>query len=133
MAALFRTMLLHPAVSREVYASSRTGWWAWVLQRATGVLLVGYLLLHIAVISTSQLGADTFDDVLRFVQLPIFAALNVALIAIVLYHTFNGVRVILFDVGVGIRRQAAAFWTCVVLTAAGTGASAILSIPLIFR
>ena len=133
MAALLRTMLLHPTISREVHASSRTGWWAWALQRVTGVLLTGYLLLHIAVISTSQLGADTFDDVLKFVQHPVFAALNIVLIAIVLYHSFNGVRIVLFDVGVGIRQQASAFWTCVALTIAGTGAAAILSIPLIFR
>ncbi len=133
MATRLRTALLHPGVPREVHANSRVGWWAWALQRATGVLLVGYLLLHIVVISTSILGVDAFDAVLEFVQHPVFEALNVALIAIVLYHTFNGVRVVLFDVGIGIRRQAASFWTCVILTATGTGASAVLSVPLIFR
>ena len=125
--------MLHPGVPRELHARTRVGWWAWALQRATGVLLTGYLLLHIAVISTSLLGVSVFDSVLGFVQHPVFEALNVALIAVVLYHTFNGVRVVLFDAGVGLRRQAEAFWACVALTALGAGASFVLSVPLIFR
>ena len=81
---------------------------------------------------TSILGVSAFDSTLGFVQHPVFEALNVALITIVLYHTFNGVRVVLFDVGIGIRRQAGGFWACVALTALGTGASFVLSVPLIF-
>ena len=128
-----KAVLLHSGTSRESLTRSRTGWWAWLLQRITGVLLVAYLFLHIAVISTSQAGEDTFDDVLAFVQHPVFMVLNVGLIAIVLYHSVNGVRVVLFDLGIGIKRQAELFWVGVVLTVAGTGVSAYLSLPLIFR
>ncbi len=133
MAIFFRTVLLHSGISREPHTRTRIGWWAWLLQRVSGVLLVGYLLLHIGIISTSQAGADTFDSVLIFVQHPVFATLNILLIAIVLYHAFNGVRVILFDLGIGIKRQAALVWASVILTGVGTGASAYLSIPLIVR
>jgi succinate dehydrogenase / fumarate reductase cytochrome b subunit len=133
MAGMFRTVLLHAGMSREPHTRTRIGWWAWLLQRVSGILLVGYLFLHIAVISTSQAGADTFDNVLVFVQHPVFATLNIILIAIVLYHTFNGVRVILFDLGIGIGRQASLVWASAILTGVGTGASAYLSIPLIFR
>ena len=132
LAAGIRNALLHPGVPRELHARTRVGWWAWALQRVTGVVLVAYLLVHIAVISTSILGVSAFDSTLSFVQHPVFEALNVALITIVLYHTFNGVRVVLFDVGIGIRRQAGGFWACVALTALGAGASFVLSVPLIF-
>ena len=132
MAAGIRNALLHPGVPRELHARTRVGWWAWALQRVTGVALVAYLLVHIAVISTSILGVSAFDSTLGFVQHPVFEALNVALITIVLYHTFNGVRVVLFDVGIGIRRQAGGFWACVALTVLGAGASFVLSVPLIF-
>ena len=133
MAAMVRTLLLHSGISREAHTRSRIGWWAWLLQRISGVALVGYLFLHIGVIATSQAGADTFDAVLIFVQHPVFAALNIVLIAIVLYHTFNGIRVILFDLGIGIKQQAALVWVSAILTGVGTAASAYLSIPLIFR
>ena len=132
MAARLRTALLHPGVPRELHARTRVGWWAWALQRVTGVVLVAYLLVHICVISTSILGVAAFDSTLSFVQHPVFEALNIGLITIVLYHTFNGVRVVLFDVGIGIRRQAAGFWACVALTALGAGVSFVLSVPLIF-
>ncbi len=133
MATRLRTLLAHSGASREEQVRTRIGWWAWLLQRITGVLLVAYLFLHIAMISTSQAGEDTFNDVLAFVQHPIFMALNLVLIAIVLYHAFNGVRVVLFDLGIGIKRQAELFWISVVLTAIGTGVSGYLSGPLIFR
>ena len=132
LAAGLRNALLHPGVPHELHARTRVGWWAWALQRVTGVVLVAYLLVHIAVISTSILGVAAFDSTLGFVQHPVFEALNIGLITIVLYHTFNGVRVVLFDVGIGIRRQAEGFWTCVALTALGAGASFVLSVPLIF-
>ena len=132
LASGLRNALLHPGVPRELHARTRVGWWAWALQRVTGVVLVAYLLVHIAVISTSILGVAAFDSTLGFVQHPVFEALNIGLITIVLYHTFNGVRVVLFDVGIGIRRQAEGFWTCVALTALGAGASFVLSVPLIF-
>ncbi len=128
-----RSLLLHTSVSRDAHTRTHTGWWAWLLQRVSGVLLVGYLFLHIAVISTSRSGEDGFDSALRIVQHPVLAALDIALIAIVLYHAFNGVRVILFDLGIGIRQQAALFWSSVALTVVGTAITAYLSIPLIVR
>lgn len=133
MVTFLRMVLFHSGISREPHSRTRVGWWAWLLQRVSGVLLVGYLFLHIGVISTSQAGAETFDSVLIFVQHPVFAALNILLIGIVLYHACNGIRVILFDLGIGIERQAALVWASLILTGVGTGASAYLSIPLIFR
>jgi succinate dehydrogenase / fumarate reductase cytochrome b subunit len=133
MVTLVRTLLLHSGTSRDGHTRTRVGWWAWLLQRISGVLLVGYLFLHIGVISTSQAGSETFDGVLKFVQHPLFATLDIVLIAVILYHAFNGIRVIFFDMGVGIRHQAALVWVCAVLTLVGTAAATYLSLPLIFR
>ena len=125
--------MLHTSVGRDSHTLTHTGRWAWLLQRVSGVLLVAYLFLHIAVISTSRSGEEGFDSALRVVQHPVLAALDIVLIAIVLYHAFNGVRVILFDLGIGIGQQAALFWASVTLTVAGTAIAAYLSIPLIVR
>jgi succinate dehydrogenase / fumarate reductase cytochrome b subunit len=102
-----------------------------MLQRVTGLGLVLYLFLHIGVISTAQLGADTFDDVLAVLQTPFFVVLDLLLATAVLYHGLNGVRVILIDLGIGIGRQAELFWACLVLTALTMAVVTFFSFPLI--
>ena len=129
----FRGLPVHGTAFQDRYSGTRAGWWAWFLQRLTGVALVGYLFLHIAVISTARAGADTFDDVLIVLQKPFFVVLDLFLIAAVLYHSFNGVRVLLFDLGIGIEQQASLFWVCMLLTAVVTGVAAYFSLPLILR
>lgn len=90
-----------------------TGIWAYLLHRLSGLFLVGYLFLHIAVISTaaSKNGRVNFNQTLGFLQQPFFVVLDVLLIGVVLYHAANGIRVILFDMGFLIRRQRTVFWT----------------------
>lgn len=124
---------LHSSVQRRRYTQTRIGWWAWLFQRVSGLALVGYLFLHIAVISTALGGADTFDSVLKMLQRPIFVVLDLGLVATVLYHSLNGLRVVLFDVGLGIRQQAALFWACVVVTGATMAVATYFSLPLILR
>lgn len=95
--------------------------------------MVGYLFLHIAVISTARAGEDAFDSVLILLQTPFFVVLDLFLIAAVLYHALNGVRVLLFDLGIGLNQQAGLFWVCMVLTTILTGLAGYFSLPLIFR
>lgn len=133
MAAPLRTFLACSGLSRDRLSGSRAGWWAWLLQRVTGLGLVLYVFLHIGVISTAQLGAATFDGVLAVLQTPFFVVLDLLLAAAVLYHGLNGVRVILIDLGIGISRQVELFWACLLLTALTMAAVTYLSFPLIVR
>ena len=133
MALSFKALSLHRGASLDRNAGTRAGWWAWFLQRLTGVALVGYLFLHILVISTVQAGQDAFDSVLIVLQKPFFVVLDLFLIAAVVYHALNGVRVLLFDLGIGLKRQAGLFWVCMVLTTILTLMVGYFSLPLIFR
>ena len=133
MALSFKALSLHRGASLDRSAGTRAGWWAWFLQRLTGVALVGYLFLHILVISTVQAGQDAFDSVLIVLQKPFFVVLDLFLIAAVVYHALNGVRVLLFDLGIGLKRQAGLFWVCMVLTTILTLVAGYFSLPLIFR
>jgi len=54
------------------------------------------------------------------------------LVTAVIYHGLNGLRVILFDLGIGIKRQKALFWGAFVLAAAGFGFVLKVFWPLIF-
>ncbi len=133
MAERFRFLPLHNSLSHDRNSGTRSGWYAWLFQRLTGIGLVGYLFLHIGVISTGQWGDKTFDQVLIFLQTPVFVVLDLLLVAVVLYHALNGVRVVLFDLGVGIRQQAALFWLILGLTTAALAVATYFSLPLIFR
>ena len=133
MALSFKTLSLHGGASLDRNAGTRAGWWAWFLQRLTGVALVGYLFLHILVISTVQAGEDVFDSVLIVLQKPFFVVLDLFLIAAVLYHALTGVRVLLFDLGIGLKQQAGLFWVCMGLTTILTAVAGYFSLPLIFR
>ena len=44
-------------------------------------------------------------------------ALDFLLVFVVIYHAMNGLRVVLFDVGLGIRRQKAVFWVTMAIAA----------------
>lgn len=74
-----------------------TGFLSFVLRRFTGVMLVLYLLLHIWVIGSALSGEGTFDERLNFVQTPLFKVAEVALLAAVIYHAFDGIRLLLVN------------------------------------
>jgi len=99
--------------------------WAWVLHRISGVVIALYGIAHLWVISNSRIreGAG-FDHIMEFFERPWLLAMELLLLWAVLYHTFNGFRILLFDLGIGIRVQKPLFWglmaLAVLIQAAGT-------------
>ena len=88
----------------------RTGTAAWILQRLSGLFLTLYLLVHIIVIGTAVRGEDAFDKLLANFEKAPFLVLDAGLVGVVVFHAFNGLRLILFDFTVGLRFQKALFW-----------------------
>lgn len=72
-----------------------TGFISFFLRRLTGLALVAYLFMHIMVIGSANGGPASFDAVLNFVQSPIFKLLEIALLAAVVYHAVDGIRVLI--------------------------------------
>ena len=100
-----------------------TGFISFALRRITGVALVLYLFLHMWVIGSANLGAKTFNARLNLVQTPIFKLAEIALLAAVVYHAFDGIRLMIvhyFDVS-NYRKSLfyAAFVLSALLTIAG--------------
>lgn len=83
---------------------------AWVFHRVTGLLLSLYLVIHIWVVRTISQGPEGFNRVMAAVQMPIFLLFEVGLLGAVLYHTLNGVRLLLIDTGWGVRHQKGLFF-----------------------
>jgi succinate dehydrogenase / fumarate reductase cytochrome b subunit len=92
-----------------------TGMWAWVLHRITGLGLVFYIILHTVLMGVSLLsGKESFDSTLSILMgHPVFEFLDILLLGSVLYHGLNGIRILLFDIGIGVwvRTQKNLFWT----------------------
>jgi succinate dehydrogenase / fumarate reductase, cytochrome b subunit len=100
-----------------------TGFISFVLRRFTGVLLVLYLLLHMWVIGGINSGETTFNDRMDFLGKPLFHVLEIGLLAAVIYHGFDGIRLLIvhyFDV-TEYRKSLfyAAFAVSVILTIVG--------------
>ena len=112
---------------------SGVGMWAFVLHRITGVALIFYLLMHIAVISTSLRGPDAFNKLLAVLTSPLFIVLDLGLLAAILFHGLNGVRIVLFDTGVGIRQQKAIFWALMAIATVIWFATLYLTLPHIMK
>lgn len=96
----------------QVWRPMAVGMWAWWLQRVTGLGLVGYLFLHVFLMGPSLLrGSSAFDRMLSMLMgSKPFLLLDLALLAAVLVHGINGIRLILFDLGLGIPHQKKVFW-----------------------
>lgn len=72
-----------------------TGFISFVLRRFTGVVLVLYLLLHIWVIGGINGGDSTFNDRMKFLESPFFRIAEIGLLAAVIYHGFDGIRLLM--------------------------------------
>jgi len=91
-----------------------TGMWAWILHRITGLGLVFYIILHTILMAGSLLsGKEDFDSTLSVLMgHPVFEFLDILLLGTVFYHGLNGIRILLFDIGIGVRvrTQKNLFW-----------------------
>jgi succinate dehydrogenase cytochrome b subunit len=96
--------LLSSRLSHKSQMWDATGMWAWILHRITGLGLVFYILLHTILMGVSLLsGKQGFDATLSVLMgHPVFELLDTMLLGGVLYHGFNGIRILLFDVGIGV-------------------------------
>ena len=87
------------------------GHWAFSLNRVTGLGLVFYLYLHLAVLSMLLRGEDAWSGFLELATTPVFLGLDVLLIFGLLFHGLNGLRVALVGTGLAPNRQHALVWS----------------------
>ena len=88
--------------SAEGWRGTRAGMWAWLIQRAAAVALLGAVAAHLVN--------------------PYRRPVRAALLALVLLHALLGVRALLLDVGVPLRWATPLFVLALGLSAAHFGA-----------
>ncbi|MGH2771963.1 MAG: succinate dehydrogenase, cytochrome b556 subunit [Actinomycetota bacterium] len=102
------------------------GMWSWILHRGSGLAVFGFLLIHILDTSLVMFGPAAYNTVAKFYEGPVFRPLEVLLMFFVIYHAFNGLRVIVLDLWPRTSRYQA------VMTLAVTVITAMLFIPSAF-
>lgn len=94
----------------------KAGSWAYALNRITGIGLVVYLYLHLAVLSMLLRGPGLWDAFVALARSPYFLALDVILFAGALIHGLNGLRLALTSFAIGVKIQKALFSIVMIVT-----------------
>lgn len=81
------------------------GMLAYVGMRFSGIALVVYLYLHLVILKQLADGPAAWDAFVDLARQPAFLLLDVILIAGILGHGLNGLRLALVGFGIGISRQ----------------------------
>jgi len=68
------------------------GQWAFALSRLAGVGVLGFLLIHILDVALVPLAPDLYDRTVTGYATPFLVPMEVALVAAVVYHALNGLR-----------------------------------------
>jgi len=99
----------------DLFLNFNTGTVAWLFHRISGLALVFYLCLHTFAIGTAQYGKRPFDATLTFLQSPFFKFLEVALIAAVLYHLLNGLRLVFIELTLLTKSHKLIWWLIMIV------------------
>lgn len=90
--------------------------WSWVAHRVTGVLLFFFLFAHVLDTSLVRVSPDAYDKVIATYKNPIVNLMEVGLVGALLFHAFNGLRLVLVDFwSKGPRYQRQMLWVVVAL------------------
>lgn len=94
----------------------REGMWSWVAHRVTGVLIFFFLFVHVLDTALVRVSPEAYDGVVATYKTPIVALLEYGLVAAILFHALNGLRVIAVDFwSKGPRLQKQMLWTVMVV------------------
>ena len=73
------------------------GMWSWVLHRITGATIFFFLFVHVLDTALVRVSPQAYNEVIETYKTPIVGLMEVGLVAAVLFHALNGIRVILVD------------------------------------
>lgn len=85
-----------PKTHGTLYRGQR-GQWAWVAQRITGVVIFFFLLVHVLDTSLVRVSPEAYNTVIAAYKNPLMGLGEAALVAAIVWHAFNGIRIILVD------------------------------------
>jgi len=112
-----------PSAPAGTLYRGREGMWSWVAHRVTGVLIFLFLLVHVLDTSLVRVSPEAYNAVIGTYHAPIMGLGEAGLVVAIVFHAFNGLRIILVDFwSRGPKYQRTMMWVViglVVVTLAG--------------
>ena len=71
--------------------------WSWVLHRISGATIFFFLFVHVLDTALVRVSPQAYNEIIETYKSPIIGLMEIGLVAAVLYHALNGIRVILID------------------------------------
>jgi succinate dehydrogenase / fumarate reductase cytochrome b subunit len=81
------------------------GQYSWLLHRVSGLAIILFLFAHVVDTAVVGWGPDAYNRVASVYHNPFIRLLELGLVAAVLYHSFNGVKIMLIDFFPGLTRH----------------------------
>lgn len=97
------------------------GYFAFTFQRFSAVIIVFYLYLHYTVLSSLLRGEATYNSIVRYITYgpsDLFLVMDVLLALVIFYHGANGVRLMLNEMGIGLKHHKAFFYAFEIISMA---------------
>ncbi|GAB3559005.1 succinate dehydrogenase, cytochrome b556 subunit [Spelaeicoccus albus] len=86
-----------PKASTGTLYRGHEGMWSWVAHRVTGVGIFFFLLVHVLDTSLVRVSPEAYNAVIGTYKTPIMGLGECALVAAIVFHAFNGLRIIAVD------------------------------------
>ena len=94
------------------------GMWSWVLHRITGVAIFFFLLVHVLDTALVRVSPEAYNAVMATYKTPIMGLGEAVLVAAIVFHAYNGLRIILVDYwSKGAKYHKTMFWIVIGLWA----------------
>ncbi|MGZ4428688.1 MAG: succinate dehydrogenase, cytochrome b556 subunit [Nocardioidaceae bacterium] len=75
----------------------REGMWSWVAHRITGVAIFFFLFAHVIDTAMVRVSPHAYNSAVATYKNPVVGIMEVGLVAAVVFHALNGIRIILVD------------------------------------
>lgn len=95
---------MSPATSSTIY-KGKSGQWSFVAHRITGFLVFMFLLLHIVDVSLVNIDPELYNTVHQLYGNVLLRLFEVGLLFALLFHSMNGLRIVLVDFFPGVIRR----------------------------
>ena len=73
------------------------GQWSWIAHRVTGAAIILFLFAHVVDTALVGWGPSAYNRVVAVYHNPFIRLLELGLVAAVIYHALNGVRIMVID------------------------------------
>ncbi|HZD79392.1 MAG TPA: succinate dehydrogenase, cytochrome b556 subunit [Actinomycetota bacterium] len=73
------------------------GQWSWLAHRITGIAVILFLFAHVVDTAVVGWGPGAYDRVIQVYENWAVRILELGLVAAVMYHAINGVKIMIFD------------------------------------